>query len=107
MPPAPKRDLECFHDWLARLGPGEDKSKTNWAFGRCQLQCAAAQQCIGLLLVANDLRSDPAVCSLARVVRENKGVIYSAPPEALAEVCGLAGRLRRPVSELEEDVWAA
>ena len=58
-------------------------------------------------MVANDLRSDPAVCSLARVVRENKGVVYSAPPEALAEVCGLAGRLRRPVSELEEDVWAA
>ena len=51
--------------------------------------------------------SDPAVLSLAKLVRASKGAVHSTPTEALVEVCGLAGRLRRPVTDVEEDAWEA
>jgi len=51
--------------------------------------------------------SDPEVLSLAKLVRASKGAVHSTPTEALVEVCGLAGRLRRPVTDVEEDAWEA
>ena len=48
VPPAPRRDIECFTDWLGH----PNSSATQWAFGLRQLERAAEQQCIGYLLIA-------------------------------------------------------
>lgn len=107
--PAPaQREVDAFTSWLEQ--PTKDGSK-GWTYGLRELQLAASQDCVGCLLIADDSldahysSTDPAVAALAKRVRASKGDVFTVAVAEVAGVCGLAGRLRRPVCEEEEEAW--
>lgn len=108
LPAAAQREVDAFIDWLDQ--PNKDGA-AGWTYGLRELQLAAAQDCVGCLLIADDSldahysHSDPAVAALAKRVRASKGAVHVVAVSEVAGVCGLAGRLRRPVCEEEEEAW--